>query len=175
MQFDEYLAAHGVRVAPLEDFPGYLVEVGLPEDWKPVEAAPGVRAWAWMADPQLEVFCANAVLTMHRLSVTIDPTEVFAMLCEQQLHMLAGSVEHSRSLTDAVDGPGILGVLETRIPSERGTLDSTSITRVLTNGGQTFIAQLTLTALPESRVDRLGIWVTVTTAERVDPGGGGPR
>lgn len=174
MRFDEYLAQHDIPAVPVDSFPGYLIEVDLPTDWQPVDAVPGVPVWAWMADPNIDVFCANTVLTLHRLPVAIDPTEVFAMLCEQQLHMLAGSVERHRSLNDAPEGPGIIGVLQMRIPSEHGTLDSTSTTRVLNDGEETFIAQLTLTALPSSPVGRAGSGLTVAVAQPAVPQGGAP-
>ena len=52
--------------------------------------------------------------------------------------------------------------LALRIPSDHGLLDSESVTRILTTPQRTLIAQLTLTALPESPVDRNNIGLAVT-------------
>lgn len=163
MRFDEFLTHRNLPAVTVDRFDGYTVQVGLPEDWAPLNSTPGVKVWAWTADPNLAVFCANAVLTMHRIPAALDPAEVFVMLCQQQLHMLPGSVERGRELTAAADGPGVAGALAMDIASEHGTLDSRSHTRILSEHHQTLIAQLTITALPDSPLDRPAIWLTVTT------------
>ena len=99
---------------------------------------------------------------MTQVEAVLDPAEVFPMLCEWQLHMVPGTQETSRDLSDATEGPGIVGTLALRIPSDHGLLDSESVTRILTTPQRTLIAQLTLTALLESPVDRNNIGLAVT-------------
>jgi len=56
----------------------------------------------------------------------------------------------------------MVGTLALQVPSDQGLLDSESVTRILTAPHRTLIAQLTLTALPESPVDRNHIGLAVT-------------
>jgi surface antigen len=83
------------------------------------------------------------------------------MLVEQQLESVPGCVELSRALTAATDGPGAGGVLTMQIVDRLGTIDSVSRSRIITTDEETMIAQLTVTALEASPVDRAHVWLTV--------------
>ena len=163
MRFDEFLNARGVAVSLVDGFVGYVLQVGLPPDWEPVDSTAGVQVWACRDDPRIDEFCANAVLTMHRLAAPLDAGDVFAMLADQQLHSMPKSRERHRDLAPATDGAGVLGSLAMEITTDLGTLDSVSRTRIVTTERETLIAQLTISALHDSPVDRDHVWLTVRT------------
>ena len=116
------------------------------------------------ADPLRRQFCANVVLTMAEVESALDPAAVFAKLCERESRLVPGTQETSRELVRAMEGPGVAGILALQIPTESGLLDGVSVTRILNAEKRTLIAQLTLTALPDSPVDRANIGPAVTTA-----------
>ncbi len=161
MRFDEFLRRESIAAVPVERFDGFVVEVEGPQDWETVESQPGVWIWAWRDDPYVERFCANAVLTMHRVSVALDPVEVFVMLCDEQVHLVPGSHERHREVRPADDGIGVEGLLSQRIETEVGAVDSVSHSRIIANERETLIAQLTVSALRESPVNwgRIGLSV----------------
>ena len=161
MRFDEFVEKSGVAVCPVDRFAGFVVEVGVPADWEPVDSAAGMRVWVFRSDPRIDQFCANAVLTMHRLEAPLDAGEVFAMLVDQQLQSVPGCHELHRDLAAATDGAGVAGALAMQITHELGTIDSVSRTRIITTEQETLIAQLTVTALHDSPVDRSNVWLTV--------------
>jgi|GEM_PF-3843274 len=168
MRFDEFVATHGVATSPTERFAGLVVEVEAPPDWELFDSALGVRVWVRRDDPCIEQFCANAVLTMHRLQVALDAGEVFAMLTEQQLRTVPGSRELHRELAAADGGVGMAGVLFMQINDQPGTIDSISRCRIITTERETLIAQLTVTALHESPVDRAHVRLTVRAGAVAD-------
>lgn len=149
-------------MAPVEQFDEYAVDVALPPGWEPFQYPPGTRICIWRADPVGPRFNANVVLTMTQIEAVLGPAEVFSMLCGWQVHLVPGTQETARDLSDAMEGPGTVGTLALHIPSGFGLLDSESVTRILTTQQRTLIAQLTLTALPESPVDRDNIGLAVT-------------
>ncbi|WP_406817375.1 hypothetical protein [Mycobacterium sp. M23085] len=161
MRFDEFIDEQAVAVLPVDRFAGLVVEVAVPRGWEPFDSATGARVWVWPADPSIDVFGANAVLTMHRVEAALNPGEVFAMLAEQQLHSVPGCTELRRELTAATEGAGVTGLLAMRIAHELGTIDSASQSRIITAEQETLIAQLTVTALHDSPVDRAHIWLSV--------------
>jgi len=175
MRFDEFVVQHGLAVSPVNRFAGFLVEVGVPPGWKPFESAVGVRVWAWRADPYIEKFCANAVLTMHQVEAALDPAELFTMLVHQQLQSVPRCRELHRELGPAGESVGVQGMLQMQIADELGTIDSASQTRVITAGQETMIAQLTVTALHDSPVDRADVWLTVRPGATALPTSGGHR
>jgi len=159
MRFDEFAQEHSLVVSPVDRFAGFVIEVGVPPGWEPFESAVGARVWAWRNDPCIEVFCANAVLTMHRVEASLDPAEVFAMLSEQQLQVAPKCRELRRAVAAAAEGAGIEGSLAMEIAQELGTVDSASKSRIITTEQETLIAQLTVTALRDSPVDLAHIWL----------------
>jgi len=161
MRFDEFVNKRGLAVFPVDRFAGLAVQVGVPPGWEPFDSAPGARVWACRNDPCIAEFCANAVLTMHCVEAALDPAEVFAMLADQQLQSVPGCHEVRRELTVATEGAGVVGVLGMQITHELGTIDSVSQSRIITAGQETLIAQLTVTALHDSPVDRAHIWLSV--------------
>jgi hypothetical protein len=161
MRFDEFVEKDGVAVSPVDRFAGFVVEVGVPADWEPFDSAPGMRVWVCRGDLRIDEFCANAVLTMHRVEAPLDAGEVFAMLVDQQVQSVPGCHELHRELAVATEGAGVVGALAIRITSEFGVIDSSSRSRIITTEQETLIAQLTVTALHDSPVDRENIWLTV--------------
>ena len=161
MRFDQFLQQHGIVAVPVDQFDGFEVNVVGPQDWEVVEDRPGLRIWVWREDPYLNQFCANAVLTMHRVAAELDPTEVFAMLSDEQVHLVPGCHERQRSSAPADGGMGIQGLLSLQFDSEFGVIDSLLRTRIITDDDQTLIAQLTLTALHDSPVDWASIRISV--------------
>ena len=159
MRFDEFVEKNGITVSPVDRFAGLLVEVGVPPRWEPFESALGARVWVCRADPRIEVFCANAVLTMHRVQAALDPAGVFAMLAEQQLQSVPSCTALRRELAAATEGAGVTGLLAMQIAHELGTIDSASQSRIITAEQETLIAQVTVTALHDSPVDRTQIWL----------------
>ncbi|BCO36858.1 hypothetical protein BMW24_011025 [Mycobacterium heckeshornense] len=169
MRFDEFTEKHGLAVSPVNRFAGFLVEVGVPKGWEPFDSAPGVRVWAWRDDPCIDVFCANAVLTMHRVEAPLDPAEVFTMLVHQQLQSVPRCRELRREIGPAGESGGVQGFLAMHITHELGTIDSAAQTRIITAGQETLIAQLTVTALRDSPVDRTHIRLTVRPGAAAGP------
>jgi len=161
MRFDEFVNKRGLAVFPVDRFAGLVVQVGVPPGWEPFDSAPGVRVWVCRSDPLVAEFCANAVLTMHRVEAALDAAEVFAMLADQQLQSMPGCHEVRRDLAVTTEGVGVVGVLGIQITHELGTIDSVSQSRIITAGQETLIAQLTVTALHDSPVDRAHIWLSV--------------
>jgi len=162
LRLDEFLGEHDIHMSAVEQFPEYAVDVALPSNWEPFQSPPEARVCIWRGDPDRDRFCANVVITMSQIEAVLDPAEVFSMLCEWQAHLVPGTKETSRDLFDATEGPGIVGTHTMYIPSATGLLDSESITRIATTQQHTVIAQVTLTALPESPVDRANIGLAVT-------------
>jgi hypothetical protein len=175
MRFDEFVAESGVDVFPADRFAGLVVAVGLPPRWEPFNSAAGVRVWAWRDDPRIDVFCANAVLTMYRVQAPLDPAEVFVMLCEQQLQTAPRCRELQREFTAAAEGVGMVGALAMQIAHELGTIDCASQSRIIMAEKETLIAQLTVTALHDSPVDRTRIWLTARPGPAVVPASAGPH
>ncbi|OBI42002.1 LpqN/LpqT family lipoprotein [Mycobacterium colombiense] len=161
MRFDEFVRQSGVSVSPVDRFVGFVVDVGVPRGWEPFDSAVGARVWICRSDPCIDVFCANAVLTMHRVEAAVDPAEAFAMLVEQQLQTAPDCSELRRELTAATEGAGITGLLAMQIEHELGTVDSVSRSRIITAEQETLITQLTVTALHDSPVDRTQIRLKV--------------
>ncbi|WP_201407066.1 hypothetical protein [Mycobacterium paraintracellulare] len=169
MRFDEFTKEHGLAVSPTDRFAGFVLEVGVPPRWEPFDSAVGTRVWVWRDDPHIDVFCANAVLTMHRVEAPLDPAEVFGMLSEQQLQSAPKCHELHREFTAANDGVGMVGALAMQIAHELGTIDSASQSRIITAEHATLIAQLTVTALHDSPVDRAHIWLTARQGPTANP------
>ncbi|OBJ23749.1 LpqN/LpqT family lipoprotein [Mycobacterium sp. 1245801.1] len=161
MRFDEFVARHGVALSPVDRFGGLMVEVRVPPGWEPFDSAVGLRVWACRTDPHIDVFGANAVLTMHRVEAVLDPAEVFAMLAEQQLQSVPGCHEVHREVRPAGASVGVQGLLVMLIAHELGTIDSVSRSRIIPTEKETLIAQLTVTALHDSPVERAGIGLDV--------------
>jgi hypothetical protein len=173
MRFDEYVEKHGLAVSPVNRFASFLVEVGVPPGWEPFDSAPGLRVWACRDDPRIEEFCANAVLTMHRVEAPLDAGEVFAMLADQQLRSAPGCRELRRALGPAGESAGVHGYLAMRIPHELGTIDSASQTRIITAGQETLIAQLTVTARHDSPANRAHLRLTARPGAAAAPASAG--
>jgi hypothetical protein len=177
VRFDEFVADTGIVVTPAEEFDGFAVSVILPPDWEPLDSEqftgmPGTRAWAWPADPGIERvrFAANAVLSMSRVEAALDPAEVFSMLCEWQVHMVQGTRERNRALELASEGPGVVGTLMMEITTDDyGPIASVSRTRIVPAGPQILIAQLTITALLDSPIDKANIGLTVAPGDATGP------
>lgn len=161
MRFDEFIEKHGVAVSPVDRFAGLVVEVGVPQGWEPFDSAVGARVWVCRADPCIDTFGANAVLTMHRVEAALDPAEVFAMLVEQQLQSTPGCHEVRRELGPAAESIGIQGLLAMKITHELGAIDSVSRSRIISAEQETLIAELTVTALDDSPVRRENVWLSV--------------
>jgi hypothetical protein len=109
--------------------------------------------WLCRNDPRIKQFCANAVLTMHRVAAQLNARDTLHMLIEEQLHSVGQClVVERRELADAGDGAGVAGTLAMRVAAECGTLDTRALTRVVPTASATLIAQLTLTAMQDSAV-----------------------
>lgn len=175
MRFDEFTDERGLAVSSVDRFAGFVVEVGVPPRWEPFDSAVGIRVWAWRDDPRIDVFCANAVLTMHRVQAPLDPAEVFAMLSEQQLQSAPKCHELHREFAAANEGVGMVGTLTMQIAHELGTIDSASQSRIIAAERETLIAQLTVTALDDSPVDRAHIWLTTRPGPAANPAPAGHR
>ena len=177
VRFDEFVADNGIVVTLTDHFGEFAVSVVLPPDWEPLDTEPydtmpGTQAWFWPADPCIERhhFGANAVLSMSRVGAALDPAEVFTMLCEWQLHMAGDTQEQHRVLEPATEGPGVIGTLMVEITtSEYGPIASVSRTRIIPAGPQTLIAQLTITALLDSPIDKAHIALTVAPGDAAGP------
>lgn len=161
MRFGEFVLEHELVVAPVERFAGLIVEVGMSPGWEPFDSAAGTHLWICRSDPRADEFCANAVLTMHAVKALLDPAQVFAMLVEQQMESVPNCRELGRALTASTEGPGAAGVLTIEIDDPLGTIGSVSRSRIITSGEETLIAQLTVTTLAASPVDRARVWLTV--------------
>lgn len=161
MRFDEYLQQHAIVAVPVDRLDGFDVEVEGPQGWEAVEDRVGMRIWAWRNDPNLQKFCANAVLTTHRVSAVLGPAEVFAMLADEQVQIVPGCHERHRECRPADGGLGVEGVLFSQFDTEIGTIDSLSRSRIIASEQATLIAQLTITALHDSPIDWTHIRLTV--------------
>jgi hypothetical protein len=173
MRFDEFVTAHGITVCPVDRFDGFAVHMQVPAGWELYDSAIGARVWVWRTEPRTSSFCANAVLTTHRVDAALDVGEVFAMLAEQQLQSVTGGQELHRNLALATEDPGVAGTLAMRIGHELGTIDSVSRSRIITTAQHTLIAQLTVTALHDSPLDRANIWLSVRPDETAGPASAG--
>jgi hypothetical protein len=169
MRFDEFAQRHNLAVSPIDRFDGFVVEVGLPQGWYPFESTTGMRIWVCRTDPRSDVFCANAVLTTHRVEAKLDADEVFAMLAEQQLGSVPCTHEQTRTLSAATEGPGVVGVLTMQIDDKLGAIDSLTRTRIIANPQETMFSQLTVTALQDSTANRANIWLTVRLRDGAGP------
>ncbi len=161
MRFDNYLQQHAIAAIPVEQFDGLEVDVAGPHDWEAVESRPGMRIWIWPEDPYRQQFCANAVLTMHRIGAPLDPPEAFAMLCDEQVDLVRGCHERYRAWQPDDDGLGIKGMLSLQFDSEVGAIGSASHTRIIPAAQETLIAQLTVTALLGSPANSADIRLSV--------------
>lgn len=172
MRFAEYVRRSGAAVAPVDRFARFVVEAGMPAGWEPVRSVPGMRVWCDSDERSSGGFCANVVLTMHRVAAALDEGEVFAMLVDEQLQSVPGCREDRRELVPADDGVGVEGLLALQIPAhEFGAIDSVSRSRIIKYGPETLIAQLTMTALRNSSMNPAGFWLTVRPGAA--PGGVG--
>ena len=63
MRFDDFVAQQRIEVLGADRFLGYAVDVVLPPDWQPFDAASGVRVWVWSEDPRKTQFGVNTVST----------------------------------------------------------------------------------------------------------------
>lgn len=169
MRFGEFAQQRNLAIIPVDQFDGFVVEVGVPQGWYPLHSATGMRIWACRSDPRIDIFCANAVLTTHRVGTKLDAGEVFATLAEQQLESVQGAQEQRRTLIAATEGPGVVGVLTMQINDKLGTIDSFTRTRIITNDNETMIAQLTVTALQDSPANRAKIWLAVRPRGEASP------
>ena len=165
MRFDEYLRHIGIVAIPVDSFDGFEVDVEGPAGWEAVESQPGMRIWIWPEDPYRQQFCGNAVLTMHRVPVSLDPADVFEMLCDEQVQLVGGGHERYRAGQLAEDGIGIRGMLSVQFDSEFGAIGSASQTRIITAAQETLIAQLTVTALLGSPANVANVRLTVVSAD----------
>ncbi|WP_308206731.1 LpqN/LpqT family lipoprotein [Mycolicibacterium fluoranthenivorans] len=163
MRFDGFMQEKGIAAFPVDRFTGCVVEVGAPSGWELFDSTVGLHVWICRSDPRMDEFCANAVLTMHRVQAVLHADEVFAMLAEQQIQMVPGCRELHRELAAASEGAGVVGALSMEIAHELGSIDSVSRTRIIMTEKETLIAQLTVTALHDSPVDDTSIWLTVRT------------
>ena len=167
MRLDEFLHLNDCPAVPVDRYAECVVEVELPPDWEPFQAVAGMRMWAWRNDPQLQTFCANAVLTMHLIPASLDPAAVFTMLSDLQVQSVPGCHERRRELEAAADGPGIQGWLASQFVTEFGVVDSVSQSRILPAGQATAVIQLTVTALHDCPMDRSAIRLRVKPPEHV--------
>jgi len=168
MRFDEFVEQNGMVVVSVDRFAGFHVEVGVPSGWELFHSATGVRVWLCRDDPRGDVFCTNAVLTMHRVEAFIDAGAVFAMLVDQQLHSVPGFRELSRELGTATEGAGAVGAVTMQVTDALGTINSVSKSRIITAEQETVIAQLTLSALADSPKARANVWLTVRPGALTD-------
>lgn len=83
------------------------------------------------------------------------------MLVEQQLQSTPECHEERRELGPASESIGIQGLLAMQITHELGTIDSVSRSRIISAEQETLIAQLTVTALHDSPVERENVWLSV--------------
>lgn len=164
MLFDDFVQSNRLSVTSVDRFDGHTVTVTMPPDWEAIESPPDSQVWIWQADPLRGRFCANLVLTQSRIDAALDPAGVFAMLCDSTARIFTGIHEYTREVEEAAEGPGILGRFGMLINAESGVLASESLTRVISENHTTLIAQLTLTCLADSPVDRPYIRLAVTPA-----------
>ena len=165
MELVDFLAQHHIAVLPVDEFPGLAVGVLFPAGWEPFDDQGWMRVWTWADDPHRELFCASAVLTTHRVEARVDAGEMFTMLCDHQRKSLLNAREAHREFATATEGPGKVGVLALEIDHAAGTMDSLTHTRIVTTDGELLIAQLTVTALHDSRPDWSHIRLAVVPAQ----------
>ena len=164
MRIEQFLQTTGTATRQVDRFDNFMVKVGLPPMWQPMESPFATPLWIWVSDPCIKEFGANAVLTMYVLDSPITGREIFPMLCEQQLQTFPQSRESKRELQDATEGPGLTGILVTQMDADVGAIDTVAWSRMITTDRETMIAQLTVTALHNSPVDWPEIWLSVETA-----------
>lgn len=162
MRFQDFLQENGFAASPVERFDGFVVEVGAASGWNPFDSGLGLRVWVCRNDPLINDFCANAVLTMHCVDAVLDAREVFSMLAEQQAHMVPGCHQLLCEWAAATEGAGVVGTLILDMPQTCGLIISESQSRIIATDRETLIAQLTVTALHNSPVNRSDVWLTVT-------------
>jgi hypothetical protein len=173
MRFDGFVVKRGLTVSAVNRFAGFFVEVGVPSGWEPFDSVVGVRVWVCRDDPCIEKFCANAVLTMHRVEAALDPADVFTMLADQQLQSAPECHEVRRELCPAGEFGGVQGLLAMQITHELGAIDSVSQSRIITAGQETMIAQFTVTARHDSPVNGAHIRLTVRPGAAASPASAG--
>ena len=164
MRFEDFLDEHALVAIPANHFAGFLVEVGVPPGWEPFVAAVGLRVWVRPGEAGDDAFCENAVLTMHCVEASLNASDVFDMLADQQVLSVPGGHELHRDSAPATDGPGVVAAQTVRITGELGIIGSSSQTRIVSTAKETLIAQLTVTARSHSRADRGGPWLTLRSA-----------
>jgi hypothetical protein len=175
VELDEFLAQHHITVHPVADFPGLAVGVLFPAGWETSDDSGWMRVWTWADDPHRDLFCASAVLTTHRLDAHVQAGEMFAILCEHQRHSVPNAREAHREFAAATEGPGEAGLLALEIDQVEGTLDSLTHTRIITTDDELLIAQLTVTALHDSRPDWSHIRLVVKLDQETAPTDSLPR
>lgn len=161
MRLGHFLEQSGLASSLIDRLSGYLISVDLPADWESADAIPGMQLWIWPRDPNVESFCANAVLTLHHIAVPLEPPQVFEMLCEQQIESVPGCEERLRHLRPNREGGGFEGWLVLQFAHELGPIDSVSVAHMVADDQQVRIVQLTVTALRESPVDWASIRLSV--------------
>lgn len=168
MRFDDFVAMREIAVLPVDEFAGVQVHVQLPPGWETFDAAPGVGVWVCRSDPRADEFCANAVLTMHRVQAPLDCGEVFTMLVNQQLQQVTGCTERHRDISAAAEGAGVVGTLDMEIAHEFGPIDSVCRSRIVAVEEEVLIVQLTTSALRDSPVVREPTRLLVRTSMTAD-------
>lgn len=161
MRFDEFVAREHIEVRPADRFVGFSVGVELPPEWEQVDAKNGLRVWVWASDPRRKDFCGNAVLNLYRVQAVVEPSVLFAMLCEQQRQSVPNSRELLSDLAAATEGPGAAGTLVLQIDHVVGMIECATRSRIITVEHQTLVAELTVTALHDSPLDRSQIGLSV--------------
>ncbi|MCV7179926.1 LpqN/LpqT family lipoprotein [Mycolicibacterium sphagni] len=165
-RFDEFVKRHNVSAIPADRFPGFTVKVGLPAGWVLLESAPGIRIWVDVNDPDIERFCTNAVLTMHRVKASLDASEVFAMLVNQQVQSIPVYRETQREINLTMDGAGVAGMLVLEVADDLGPVRTLCRSEIATTTDETLVAQLTVTAMRDSPSNLKGIWLSMGVASR---------
>ena len=157
IRFDQFLEQEHIALLPIEQLAGFALGVILPPEWETLDEINGASVWIGPTHPRGEEFCPNAVLTLHRVQAALDSAKVFSMLCEQQRQSVPNCHELHRLIAPAKEGPGSAGNLALRIDHELGLIDSVTWSRIVPDGNETLIAQLTLTALRDSAIDKTAI------------------
>jgi hypothetical protein len=80
-----------------------------------------------------------------------------------------GCHEMHRRTGAATEGAGVAATLALQILDPLGVIDSTSQTQIFTTEETTLIAQLTVSALHDSPVDRTNIWLTISREAGIRP------
>lgn len=157
---------HNVSVIPVDRFPGFTVRVGVPAGWQLLDPAPGIRIWVDVNDPDIERFCPNAVLTMHRVEALLDASEVFAMLVNQQLQSMPAYRETHCEIETTMNGAGVAGALGLELADELGYIDSLCRSQIVTTTEATLVAQFTVTAMREAPANFEAFWLSMGVVQR---------